>query len=99
MLTWAGRVATQAMASATSSADERVGDAVVHRVGRRLVAAEADQGELLGVDHARRDLADPDRLAVELEAQRLGHRLGGVLGRGVAAALLVGHTGRRSSRR
>ena len=40
---------------------------------------------------------DPDRLADQLEAQRLGDHLGAVLGRGVAAAALVGDpAGRRA---
>ena len=90
MLTWEGSVAIQRDRLGDVLGDERVGDAGVDLVGGGLVAAEADQGELVGAHHARRHLGDPDRLAVELEAQRLGDGAGGVLGRGVAAAVLVG---------
>ena len=41
--------------------DERLVDAGVHRVGRRLVAAEPVERELVGAHHARRDLGDPHR--------------------------------------
>ena len=57
MLTWAGGVAIQRDGVGDVLGDQRVGDAGVHRVGRGLVAAEADQRELVGVHHARRDLA------------------------------------------
>ena len=77
--------------------DQRLGDAGVDGVALRLVAAEPDQPELLGPDHARGDLADPHRLADELEPQRLGEHLRAVLGRGVAATALVGDPARRSS--
>jgi hypothetical protein len=76
---------------------ERLGHACIDRVGLLLVTSEALGGELRGPHHARRYLAHPDRLVVELEAQRLGHHLGAVLGRRVAATALVGDpAGRRA---
>src|SRR5699024_8333734 len=49
-------------------------DPVVDGVGRLLVA-EADEGELLGADHAGGDLDDPDLLAVELQAEGAGEHV------------------------
>src|SRR3546814_17493254 len=61
----------------------------IDRIRLGLVAVEADQGELRGVHHSGRDLADPDRLADQLQAQGLGDHLGAVLGRDIAGAGLV----------
>src|SRR5919112_3647268 len=58
---------------------ERRVDAGVHPVRRLPVAAETHQRELLGADHARRDLGHPHRTSVELEAQGLDYRGGRVL--------------------
>src|SRR5699024_3974486 len=70
-------------------------DPVVDGVGRLLVA-EADEGELLGADHAGGDLDDPDLLAVELQAEGAGEhvlaRLRGVVS-GAAGIRLVGGDG------
>src|SRR4029450_6850296 len=55
----------------------------VDLVGPGLVAAEAGHREL-GLDHAGGDLGDPDRLAVQLQAQGVGDGPDGVLGGGVA---------------
>jgi hypothetical protein len=73
--------------------DDAVGDVVggegldagVDVVGPGLVAAEADDREL-GLDHARGDLGDADRLAVQLQAQGVGDGPDGMLGGGVAGA-------------
>ena len=90
MLTWEGRLAIQAMALGDVLGDQRLGHAGVDRVGLLPVAVEPDRRELVGPHHPGRDLRDPDRLATQLEPQRLGHHLGAVLGRGVAAPALVG---------
>src|SRR5262245_37202750 len=57
---------------------------LVHRRGLLLVAPEPDQRELR-LDHPWRDLADPDRLAEQLEPQRPGDRVHRVLGGRIAA--------------
>jgi hypothetical protein len=56
--------------------------------GRLLVATEADYGEL-GLDHAGRDLGDPDRLPEQLQAQRAQDSPLSVLGGGVPGAAAV----------
>src|SRR5450759_120525 len=77
--------------------DQRAGHTFVHLRRTRRVAAVAGERELLGHDHARYDLADPDRLAAQLEPHRAGdHPLRG-LGPAVAGATFVrpvgGHAG------
>ena len=59
--------------------------ALVDLVGLLLVTLEADQREL-GLDHARSHLADADRLAEQLEAERAGDRVRRVLRGRVAGA-------------
>ena len=58
-LTWEGRVATHATASAMSSAVSGSGTPA-YTASLGLVAAEAHQRELLGLHHPRRDLRDAD---------------------------------------
>jgi len=66
--------------------DQRLGHTRID-LGRALgVAVEANQRELLGGDHARRDLRNPDRLVHQLQSKGLHHRPSGVLGRRVAGA-------------
>ena len=99
MFTWEGRVAIQVIASATSSAVSGFGTPRVDRLRLLPVPLEPDQRELVGLDHARRDLADPHRLVPELEPERLGDHLGAVLGGGVAGRRPRRRSGRPSSRR
>ena len=74
--------------------DQRLGDARVH--GCRLVgvATEAHERELVGAHHARGDVDDPHRLAVEFEPERVDKGLLGVLGGRVPAAAFVGDEAR-----
>ena len=70
MSTWGGRVATQTMASATSSAVKRV-HAVVGGFGALGVALETDDGEF-GLGQPGIDRADAHAGAGEFEAQGAG---------------------------
>ena len=99
MLTCAGRVAIQTMASATSSATSGLGTPAYTASARSWSPREAGQRELVGAHHPRRDEGDPHRLVDQLQAQRLGHHVHAVLGHRVAATALVGRGSRRSSRR
>ena len=69
---------------------QRLIDAGVDGISLRLVATHPHQGELLGAHHAGRDLGDPDRAAVQFEAQRLDQGGRRVLRRRVTAAAFVG---------
>src|SRR4051794_6608806 len=49
-----------------------IGHSRVDRVSAGRVTTEPDQSELLGRDHPRRDLGDPDGLAEKFQAQGPG---------------------------
>ena len=69
---------------------ERLGHVVVDGVGPSAVPAEPHERELVGLHHAGRHLDDAQGLAVQLEPQHLGQRVGGELGRVVPAPAGVG---------
>ena len=53
----------------------------VHGVDEGLIAAEAIEGELRGVDHSRRDLHHTKRFTVQFQSERVHqHALGSLRG-------------------
>ena len=70
--------------------EERVRHVLVHRVGTLLVAAEPDEGELVGLHHAGGNLEYTDGFARQLESQHTDQRVSCKFRRVVAATTLVG---------